>query len=157
MKDSRLIQLSCKSFFPFLLNRPLDYKSFLVILHVSSMKLILQSHLSCLVMLQLVQGREIKCLSLTVDGKFWHCLQLVVTEGDSPVMESLHIVPQSGSQMSYTHLLLLQRSEVLLRLWSPDPMVVAAAGVLHLTPGSTSREMICRRLFGFNSTNQRGS
>lgn len=131
------------------------------------MKLILQIHLSCVVMLQLVQGWEIKCLSLTVDGKFCHYLQFVVTEGDSPVMESLHVVPQSGSQMSYTHLLLLQRSEVLLRLWSPDPMVVAAACVLHLTPGSTSREMICRKrccleriqnlLFGFNSTTQRWS
>lgn len=71
--------------------------------------------------------------------------QTVATDieiSDSPVMESLHVVPQSGSQVSYAHLLLLQRSEVLLRLGSPDPMVVAAACVLHLTPGSTSMESV---------------
>lgn len=61
------------------------------------------------------------------------------------MVESLHVVPQPGSQVSYAHLLLLQRSEVLLGLRSPDPMVVAAARVLHLTPGAARREGICAR------------
>lgn len=53
------------------------------------------------------------------------------------MLEAFHVIPQSGSQVSYAHLLLLQRCEVLLWGWGPDPMVVAAGRVLHLTPEST--------------------
>lgn len=55
---------------------------------------------------------------------------------DSPVLESFHVVPQSGSQVSYAHLLLLQGCEVLIRGGRPDAMVVAAGRVLCLTPES---------------------
>lgn len=52
------------------------------------------------------------------------------------MLEALHVVPQPGSQVSYTHLLLLQGCEVLLRGRGPDPVVVAAGRVLRLAPGS---------------------
>ena len=42
------------------------------------------------------------------------------------MLQAFHVVPQSGSQVSYAHLLLLQRCEVLLGGRGPDPMVVAA-------------------------------
>lgn len=53
------------------------------------------------------------------------------------MLQSLHVVSQSGSQMSYAHLLLLQGCKVLLRGGGPDPMVVAADRVLCLTSDST--------------------
>lgn len=55
------------------------------------------------------------------------------------MLEAFHVVPQSGSQVADTHLLLLQRREVLLRGRGPDPVVVAAGRVLRLPPGSRRR------------------
>lgn len=53
------------------------------------------------------------------------------------MLQSLNVVSQPGSQMSYTHLLLLQGREVLLRGGGPEPMVVAADRVLCLSSDST--------------------
>lgn len=50
------------------------------------------------------------------------------------MLEAFHVVPQPGAQVSYAHLLLLQRGEVLLGGGRPDPMVVAAARMLRLAP-----------------------
>lgn len=50
------------------------------------------------------------------------------------MLEALHVVPQPGAQVSYAHLLLLQRGEVLLGGGRPDPVVVAAARMLRLAP-----------------------
>lgn len=119
MEGSRLVQLPFKSFFFFL-----SIETGLYVTKSSSL-------LSTFPPLNRL-GSEL----VVVDGR-WNVWT------DSPVMESLHVVPQSGSQVSDTHLLLLQRSEVLLRLRGPDPMVVAAACVLDLAPGLTSSERVC--------------
>lgn len=50
------------------------------------------------------------------------------------MLEAFHVVPQSGSQVTDAHLLLLQGGEVLLGGRGPDPMVVAAGRVFGLTP-----------------------
>lgn len=55
-------------------------------------------------------------------------------EVDSPMLEAFHVIPQSGSQVTDAHLLLLQGGEVLLGGRDPDPMVVAAGRVFGLTP-----------------------
>lgn len=66
-------------------------------------------------------------------------------DGFSPVLESFHVVPQSGSQVSNAHLLLLQRCEVLLRAGRPDAMVLAARRVLRLTPESVRLHKLLRQ------------
>lgn len=134
--DRRLIQLLSKIL---LLNGPPLHKSFLWALYQTEHffdMLHLFYIFICFARLT-TKSQEI----LTVSRK--DCIYIRV-EGEkySPVLESLHILPQPGSQMSYAHLLLLQRCEVLLRFRSSDPMVVDAACVLHLTPESAHREMI---------------
>lgn len=54
-----------------------------------------------------------------------------------PVLQSLHVLPQPGPQVSDADLLLLQRGQVLLRRRDFDPMVVDAGRVLRLAPEST--------------------
>jgi len=59
-----------------------------------------------------------------------------------PVLQSVDGLFKPCSQVSDTHLFLLQWSKILLRWRGPDTMVIIAGGVFHVTPDMNEKSGI---------------